>query len=486
MLRGLYGQSAVYLIGRLVPSVIVLATTALFTRLMSPEEYSWLVLATATAQIGSSAAFQWLRLSILRYGVGEERDTALASIWALYKTVGITVAGCTLAFALASYLLGFDYLFVLICGTAVVCQAWFDFTQELQRNAMQPLRYSISFGVRTLLLLILGTAAILFTRNGYMLALAMCASTGLAPLFFIKGLFNWRGHPVDARINRRVLSYGLPLALSLVLATISVQVDRYVIAILLGASAAGLYGPVAELTRQTLASLIQSITLASYPLAIKALKNHGAAAAVRQMAENLALLMWVLTPTAATLVILREELTFILLGEQFRVMGASLLPLLGLAMFFMCLRMFYFSQANQLGERTGLQVWIALAGATSSVVLNFAFIPLMGLQGASLAAAISQAIALVTAVALGRKAFRLPFPVSAFAPPILATCVMSVVVIWMQMFWSEQSIARVFALLAIGGIVYLVVSIVLDAGRIRTKLGPKLLGKLSGTKVERS
>ena len=74
-------QSAIYLVGRLVPAVIAFGLVALYTRLLGPEAYGTYAFVSATAMLGVSLTATWLSVSAIRlYPRAEERA---ALFWAL-------------------------------------------------------------------------------------------------------------------------------------------------------------------------------------------------------------------------------------------------------------------------------------------------------------------------------------------------------------------------------------------------------------------
>lgn len=463
----LYRHTLIYMFGRIGPALLNLVATAIFTRLAAPGDYAALVLSVAAAQLGSAGLFQWLRMSVLRYAVGDDAPKVIGTITRLYLAQGLV---CTLLMVALCFLLpafGLPWIVAITCGVMTLAQSWFDFTQELQRAALQPVRYSLSFAVRALLALALGSAGIYLTGSGFVLVLCVALAYFLAPIPFMGAMFGRPDFSRDPDLTRRIVRYGLPLGLALMLNNLGVTADRFIVAYLLGAEAAGLYGPTVELGRQSIFTLLQSVTLACYPLAIRALKNHGTQAAVEQMAKNFGFLMVIALPAAAGLAVMRVEIAQIMLGPLFRDTAADLFPLVAVSTLLLSLNTFYFIQGNQLGENTGGQATVAAIAAAATLVLNFLLIPAMGLKGAAIAAVLSQSISLVASIIISRRSFPLPMPPAHVLRPAAATAIMTLAILAAQHAWPGMNLIRTLGLFCVAGLAYGAGVLLTDAGDMR-------------------
>lgn len=458
-------HAAIYVAGRLVPALIMVVSTAIFTRLADPNVLSAYVLATSTALLGSAALFQWLRLSVLRYAHGEDRPKVIGAASGIYIFIALVIISGA-AIGTTVFETGIDHGLIAASVIVLLCQAAFDFFQELQRGALRPVEYSITLCIKALLSLAFGTAALLVFKSGYALVLALALALVLSPIGYARGLLKdvaW-----DSSWAKRILAYGWPLSASLVLFNISVLGDRFIVTYFLGAREAGLYGPISDLGRQTITTLLQSVTLASYPLAIRALKDEGISGARRQLAANAKLLLLISVPCAMGLAVAAEDCAFVLLGTEYRDAAATLLPPLALSAFLMSWQMFYFTQSTQLGEKTFGQFIIMVAAAAASLTLAYLLIPKHGLSGAGWAALGGQACGLATSVVVSRFCFPLPFPWRDAAKAVFAGLFMAACVKVTQRLAGHPSELRTIVTLSVGAISYASVVIGLNAGDART------------------
>lgn len=402
-------HSAIYLAGRVGPALVNLLATAVYTRLAVPSEYAYLVLANSIAQVGSAALFQWLRMSLLRLAPDVAPERMLGTMGVLYSVQAVVAVSIgAAAYPLMESLPG-GWIFWLCTLAMVLAQAWFDLAQELQRSALKPANYSLTFATRSVMGLILGTVALWLTGSGILLVASVTISLLFSPLFFNGGVFKLK--PLfDAALAKRILGYGWPLGIAVLLASVTTMGDRLFIAAFMGAEAAGIYGPAGDLAKQTVFVLAQSVSLAGYPLALRAFRDRGRDAALSQMKDNFELTLFIAMGSAVGLAAMSEEASYVLFGAEYRDVASTLLPIISVGAFAMSIRMFYFDQAMQLGEKTHGQLVVGVVLVACSLSLYFLLIPTMGLKGAAVAGVVAQVAGLLVSLLIGRRCFRLPVP----------------------------------------------------------------------------
>ena len=400
-------HSAIYLAGRVGPALVNLLATAVYTRLAVPSEYAYLVLANSIAQVGSAALFQWLRMSLLRLAPEATPQELLGTMGRLYSIQAVVVAVLgSLAYPFVADLPG-GRLFWFLSMCMLLAQAWFDFCQELQRSSLKPLNYSLTFGLRSILGLALGSTALALTGSGMLLVVCIAASLFVSPLFFGADALRTR-HSYSRDLAWRIVRYGWPLSVAMLLSSMTTMGDRLIIGILMDTSAVGAYGPASDIAKQAIFVVAQSVALAGYPLALRALKNGGPEEARRNMAGTFELLFFFACTASAAVMFFAEEISYIMYGEEYRSAGMVVLPIAALGAFAMSMRMFYFDQALQLAERSKVQLAVSALMAVVTITLCFALIPSWGIEGAALAVAAGQVAGLVASFTASRLIFPLP------------------------------------------------------------------------------
>lgn len=408
-MRTLLRHSAIYLIARGVPGAINFLAIAIYTRLLSPQEYGQYVLVIAAVGFTSVLCFQWINLSLLRFvpssefAISDLLSTVKATYWAI---VGFTaLVGTTGILVLAP---GDQRWLMLIALPLLWLQAWFDMNLELARARLQPARYGIAAGLRAVSAITLGTALVTLKLG------AFAPLLGLATGYVLGGMtlqaLGWKTCRVRlvTPVLKQLLRYGLPLAATLALSYVISSSDRFLIAYHLGEQEAGIYAASYDMVSQFLVMLMMIINMAAYPLVITALEQSGAEAARVQLARNLWLLLAASVPATLGMVLFAPQIASLVLGKSFRQAGTVIIPWIAAATLLAGVRSYYFDLAFQLGKQTIGQLWVVGSSAVVNFVLNMVLIPRTGMLGAAWATIAAYAVALLLSVLLGRRAFTVP------------------------------------------------------------------------------
>ena len=117
----------------------------------------------------------------------------------------------------------------------------------------------------------------------------------------------------------------------------------------------------------------------------------------------------VVAPVTVWLALAADQVAGTLVGADFRAGVSLLLPVLAVARMLGVLNQFHLQISFQLAERPFLSVMQSCLTLVLGVVSMFLLIPKFGLLGAALATLITEAVGLVVAIYLTRRAFPLPF-----------------------------------------------------------------------------
>ncbi|MEZ0325915.1 MAG: polysaccharide biosynthesis C-terminal domain-containing protein, partial [Fimbriimonas sp.] len=115
-------------------------------------------------------------------------------------------------------------------------------------------------------------------------------------------------------------------------------------------------------------------------------------------------------PAAVFMALLATTVASALLGKDFRVEGAPIIPWISFGAFFLGLRAYHFDLALQLSKATANQVHVLVSAVVVSVGLKFFLIPTTGLIGAAEATMIAYVVATIVSAWAGRKHFKIPIP----------------------------------------------------------------------------
>lgn len=405
----LLNHSLMYLFARGVPSIVGFVTIIVYTRLLTPEAYGQYALVVTGAIVVNAVLYQWLSASLLRFlpqyqdNVTELMSSLLQGFLFVSLLVGIIGFSAVLIWSESAW-------GGLIAVGAVLssAQAWFSINLELVRSRLQPTRYGIMSLIKSVVALGLGSFLVSIGYEAYGALAGLFLGFSFAAIWASWG--QWRGLELW-RLNRgfvnQLLSYGLPLTVSLALAVIVSSTDRFMLAGMLNEAATGLYVASQGLTQQTVGAMMTMVNLAAYPLILRTLEKNGLGAARTQLRKSALLLLGVGLPAATCFVLLAANIARVFLGVEFRVSATELIPWFALAALMSGVRAYYFDIAFYLGKQTRLLVFVMASAALLNVVLNFMLIPVFGIMGAAYATVASHALAMVLSCILGYWSFRL-------------------------------------------------------------------------------
>lgn len=462
-----------YLPANLVQAVTGLLAIVVFTRLLSPGAYGAYAVAFSVTTLVHTALFTWVEAAMARYQAREaERGGLPAHMATLYRS--------TLVLAFAVPLLGGGLVFLLplspevrmavIAGlVSVPLRHLVKLAQERRRAAGE---------VRSSALLDMSQSAGAFAFGGLFAWMgaggaAPFAGFGLAALLTLtwvlpQELKHAPGGRFEAARAREYARFGVPVALSMIMALVVSSTDRLMIAGLLGDASAGVYHAGYSLSNRTLDVLFIWLGMAGGPAAVAAFERGGLDALRRQAREQASLILLICVPAAAGLAMVARPLAEIMVGEQMRQGAAHVTPWIALSGFFAGVATHYFFQAFTLARRTGLVLVALTIPAALNVALNLVLIPRFGLDGAMWAAAASYASGAAAAFLLGRRVMPLPIPLATLGKVLLATTGMAAAVLSLP---ASGGLAELAVKAVTGGAVYAVLALALDIAGARTRMG---------------
>jgi O-antigen/teichoic acid export membrane protein len=465
----LWQHSIFYLLARGLPGLVNLAAIAVYTRLLAADEYGRYALVIAGVSFANKLAFEWLRLALVRFlpAYQDQRQLFGATIAAgfLSLVAGTAVLG-GIAVIVASD--GPERQFLVAGIVLLWIQAAFDLELERARIHLLPRRYGVLALGRAVFSLALG---VLFVWLGFG-PIGVIAGLCLGMLITLAQplAHRWRRARLDLcdwALLRRLTRYGVPLAVTAALSFVIAGSDRLLIGWLLGDESVGLYAVGHDLANASLGVLLMIVNLAAYPLAVRALEEHGPEMARRQLATNLTALLAIGLPAAIGFAILARPIADLLVGQQFRAGAAMLIPLIAVAALLRDIKAYYLDQAFYLGRRTVGQIWVTVAAVVVSVGLNLWWIPAFGIVGAAYAAIVAYVVAFVLSAFLGRRVYRLPGLTPDALKVAFAACFMGAV-LWQIRDWSGP--AAFFAQVLAGAAVYGLLTLILDVAGIRSRI----------------
>lgn len=475
--------SATYLAGKLVPAVMTFALIAVYTHILSPEEYGVYAFVTATATLVFSLSAMWLCTSAVRlYGRSEDKrpvQWSLAvgfAVMALIVLTGVAVAAVLVPDGRTRALLGLGFLLFL-------ATAWFELNADILTARLKA-GACVTMGIiRTALSGALGGALAYagFGVEGILVGTII----GIAIPAALMSREHWRGfvpRPTHLTELRGLLLFGLPLSLSFAINALVYSTDRYIVSAFGGAAVLGLYAVGFDLADRVVKSITQPLGTASLPLLIKRFEEEGREAALLQARQNFLLLAGIATPACLGLIAVTPEFVELMLGAPYHAMAKEIVPIIALTALLGGLRGNYFDHAFHLGLRTRRHVLVVLVMAAINLIAGLALVRLMGPIGVAYGTLIAYAAGLGASVALGRAAFPMPLLLWSFARILTAAFAMMAAATTIS---AESATVALALKIAGGAVVYATLLLLFDVGGLRSVHAPRLFGPKAAMEADR-
>src|SRR3984885_12359026 len=278
---------------------------------------------------------------------------------------------------------------------------------------------SVVFVVGLVLIRLLGQSAE-WPLDGYAVAQLAAAVIVLPKIGY--GRSFW---PLDREIVDHALRYGIPIVIGGALGWVGLNASRFIANDLLGVSAAGLFAVGYGLGQRAAAVSAMLVTAAAFPLAVKSMEQGGSKLAMRQLADNGALLIAILAPSIIGIFMLRVEIVHLLIAVPFQQVTLAVLPLSVLAGSIRSVRAHFGDQTFLLHNRTRLMIVVSTIDAAVTVLVSAVFIRYWGLVGAAGATVLAAGAAAIVSFAIGFSRFGLTLPLNHLIPIALATTAMA-------------------------------------------------------------
>ncbi|MBC7389996.1 MAG: polysaccharide biosynthesis protein [Opitutaceae bacterium] len=270
----------------------------------------------------------------------------------------------------------------------------------------------LNIGLNILFLVILPRISGDHNPNVDLVLIANLFANAVQIFFFIEYFTLWKGASLDWHTVKMYLGYGLPIMIMGFAGMINEVVDRIALKFLLPANfypgksslaAVGIYGACYKLS--IFMSLgIQAFRYASEPFFFSKAQD-------KNSPEMYAKIMhWFVLSCAAVLLLISFNLDWIkyfLRNEEYRE-GLVVVPLLLAAN--LCLGIYYnLSIWYKLTDKTQIGMWISIAGAVVTIILNVLLVPAIGYLGSAWATLACYGFMTATSYLIGQRSYFVPY-----------------------------------------------------------------------------
>lgn len=454
-----------------------------FTRLLTPDEYGRYALMfsvmtlihTLSLTPAEAAAYRFAGEASAKARMADHFRTALSLTLRSLVVTAALIGGVALAIGkLPEYLVILPWLAVLMPLNTLIQMAL-----EAHKATQQVGRYALFETTRLLVGFLLG--ALMAWQTGFGAASPFIGMVIVAVLLVLPQgtwlLKQASGGATDRAQRRRYLAYGVPIAAALTLDLVLSAADRFLIALFMSEASVGEYAAGYGVADKTVLLLCAWAAMAGSPLVMAAYERGGKDAARDEARGLIRTLFLIGIPAAVGLALVARPLAEALIGEDVRAGAMQIIPWIAVAGLLNGLLIHYFSEAFQLAHRTRERAVLMLIPAGVNIALNVALIPMFGLMGAVGATVGSYALGIFVLAWRGHRHVALPIPLNDLVRVGLSAAAMwpalMLVPAWGS--WPE-----LIAKAVLGGAVYAMTAVLLDAGGARGFLAQKLSSKGRG------
>ncbi len=270
--------------------------------------------------------------------------------------------------------------------------------------------------------------------------------------------------PVDRPILSDAVHYGIPLIVGGGLGWVSLNASRFIVSHMLGLGAAGLFAVGYGLGQRAATVAAMLVTASAFPIAVRQMEQGGSKLALRQLADNGALLAAILFPSVAGIYILRNDIVHLLIAAPFQAATLAILPLSALAGAIRNFRAHFGDQVFLLHKRTRLTIVINGVEAAVAVVAGIILIARWGPVGGAVAGVFATSTAAVMSFSIGLSVFGLRPAMTHLVRIVIATAAMAAALAWLPPAGRTLAVA-----------LYILLGVAIYAAALALLYGPELL-----------
>lgn len=452
-----------YVAATTVPQLIAFPVLALYTWLVSPTEYGMYVAVMTAAVFAHALTFDWLWVAAYRLSNGRGSPEFLAATLACFA--GVVGISALIAAAIAIWF-GIAPTIAFLGFAVFTATTWADLNQALLRAGLEVRLFAKLAIMRSLANQLVSLSLVLFGLGA--VGLLIGAMVGpLVPALWIARSTWGKVNPSHLHKTevRKILTFGLPLIPGYAAAQLTISVDRLVLALLRPSAGLGVYSAATGMTQRMMASMLEPLGFASFPLAVQAHEGGNQQGALWRLSTNFLGVLAIGVPAAVGLALVAPDLAATVFGPAYRQEAAMLLPIAGVTYLCYGMRVHFTEQILNLARRSDAYSKAVGLMAAMSIPTSLILVWNFGVMGAAWAMLISQAFGLSVSFLIGRRLFPLRLPLRDAALVASATVVMAAVV------WAiptNGSVRSLLTRIGAGVAIYAIVTLALNVRGVRS------------------
>jgi O-antigen/teichoic acid export membrane protein len=348
---------------------------------------------------------------------------------------------------------------------------------KIKNSLLKAKEYAMINSFRAIISISIGIVLVILGFGPISIILALLLAYAILILFTSKDIWKYyTAMTLDRKLMRSLFIYGLPVAMATTLQVFSNTVDRFLIVQLDSLSAAGIYSVAGNLIGSSLSMLLSSLSVAAYPIVLKALEEGNKALLEEKLKQYASVFMGFALAAVAGLIMVAPNLLYLLVGTEFLQGSLAVFPWLAIAELFFATQAFYFAMAFQIKKNTVQLMWIMLVITIVNVVLNIILIPIYGILGAAIATMLSSLVGLLLTYYVGKKLYALPVPKMEILKIMIASLVM---ILAISGLYDVRGWGWLLVQIILGASVYLSVILAFNVSNIRNDVKEFIQPKLN-------
>ncbi len=423
MLKRLLIHLSAYTLGNLLVTVAGFVSFPIFSRIFSVPEYGILNLISLTLNLLTALGKLGVQHASVRfYGEVKAREDDV-ELKQFYSTVLFGMAGTSLAIA------------ILWAGTSqIIPERWWQHegvrdlllltavlvfirvTDSGMVNILRAQQHSAVLNVYTVIKR--------YVELGIVLLMVLRIMPGLKGFYWgtilveavaVVLLFVWwrRSRPVapsafSSRLYLAMLAFGLPMVASEMGAILLSVGDRYVLQLMLGGEALGLYAAPYNLCEYVRTIAIMSLAQAMVPIYVRIWEEQGEAETLKFLEQTLHFYLLVGAAVVGGLAAVGEDLLVVLASDKYRA-GAEIIPYVAAGMVIEGIWPLVGAGLN-IRKHTRVVAKIVAGCVVLNLALNVALIPSLELRGAAIGTLVCYAVLTISIYVVARRALPIKLP----------------------------------------------------------------------------
>lgn len=423
--KKLFSTTFILGIGTFGSKILTFLLMPLYTNVLTEGQYGVVDLLVQAANLLIPLVSLGINEAILRFGIDGETDHRTVFTTGL-TTIFIGFSVFCLAYPLVRLIPNVDdyvvwiYAFVLCSMLHYLCSR---FTKALGHVRL----FAISGVIGTALVLLLDLLFLLVFKwgiLGYILAIMLSDIGTILFLVFSAKLYRYLKFAfLNKTVWKAMLRYAIPLIPTTVMWWITDVCDRYIVTLVIGEAANGLYAVAHKIP--TVMILVCGIFMDAWQLSVLSEKSR---LERQQFFTNVfSMYQSVIFLSASGLILFAKVITKILVAPSFYD-SWRYIPLLIVSTAFSCLVTFLGS-IYVVEKRSQSTLWTTVLGAVGNVIGNLLLVPRLGVQGAALSTALSYGLVFLVRAIHSHHLIPMKWDMPRFLFNLIVICVQTGVMI---------------------------------------------------------